>query len=62
MKFLEYVPLIVRILQAIFDGVRSNESDEEIRARVANPDVILAEDLAKLRRAKGDLDDYIARG
>jgi len=61
-KLIEYTPLVIRILQAVFEGVRKNESDEEIRARVADPSVILADDLAKLRAAKDDIDDFIAGG
>jgi hypothetical protein len=61
-KLIEYVPLVTRVLQAIFDGIRNGESDEEIRRRVADPNVILASDLKRLRDARRDLDDYVERG
>ena len=61
-KLVEFVPLVVRVVAAIVDGISKGETDEEIRRRVADPSVILAADLAKLREAKDDLADFVENG
>lgn len=61
-KLVEFIPLVVRVVGAIAEGISKGETDEEIRRRVADPSVILADDLAKLRQSKDDLDDFVRNG
>lgn len=55
-------PIVFRIVKTIYEGLRDKVDDEEIRRRVADPSVILSEELDALRAAEDDLEDYIRTG
>jgi hypothetical protein len=56
------VPTALKVIREIIEAARSGASNEEIRARIASPDVILDEELDELRAAKDDLDEFIRTG
>lgn len=63
MKVLEIIiTWIPRIVRVIRKAINEDASDEEIRRRIAAPDVILSSDLETLRGRKQDLNDYIESG
>jgi hypothetical protein len=49
-------------VQAIVEGIGKGESNEEIRRRIARPDLILDAELDALRKGKSDLEDFIKTG
>jgi len=61
-KIIETGPLVMRVLKEIFEGVSRGASNEEIRQRIASKDVLLDEELDKLRDAKDDLRSFIETG
>ena len=62
-KLLEkLIPMGVRIIREIADGITNKRSPEEIRQRVASPDVILDDEIEELRDAEDDLRRFIDQG
>lgn len=56
------LPTAIKVVRAIIEGFRDGASNEEIRQRVADPDLILDRELDELRAAQDDLEDYIRTG
>lgn len=63
MKVLEIIlKWIPRIFKIVKQAIDERASDEEIRRRIAAPDVILSSELDTLRSRKQELNDYIESG
>lgn len=56
------MPLALRVLREVFGGLAEGADNEEIRKRVASPDVILDEELDQLRDDEEDLLDFVRTG
>ena len=56
------LPLVGKILREIIEGQKRGATNQEIRDRIASPDVILDEEMDKLRDAEDDLDDFVRTG
>lgn len=55
----KWIPRAARVL---YDAFTDDVDTEEIRKRLASPEVILDEEIAMLRRRKKSLKDFIAGG
>lgn len=56
------IPLAIKVLREIIDGQKRGASNQEIRERIASPDVILDEEMDELRAAEDDLADFVRTG
>lgn len=56
------LPIAVKVLREVFEGIADGKNNEEIRARVADPSVILDEELDQLRDDEQDLLDFVRTG
>lgn len=56
------LPIAVKVLREVFEGIADGKSNEEIRERVASPEVILDESLDQLRDDEEDLLDFVRTG
>jgi hypothetical protein len=56
------LPLVGKILREIIEGQKRGATNQEIRDRIASPDVILDEEMDELRDAEADLDDFVRTG
>jgi hypothetical protein len=56
------LPIAIKVLREVFQGMADGASNEEIRQRVAKPDVILDEELDQLRDDEDDLLDFVKTG
>ena len=55
-------PILMRVGREIYEALKDGADDEEIRLRVASPKVILKDELARLREAEDDLENFIRTG
>lgn len=53
---------IMRIANVIAEALRDGVDDEEIRRRISSPDVILKDELDKIRARKNSLRDFVENG
>jgi len=53
---------VMRIVNVIAEALRDGVDDEEIRRRISSPDVILKDELDKLRARKQSLQDFVETG
>lgn len=56
------LPLVGKILREIIEGQKRGATNQEIRDRIASPDVILDEEMDELRDAEDDLKDFVRNG
>ena len=56
------LPIALKVIREVFDGIAQGRDNEEIRQRVADPSLILDEELDELRDAEDDLTDFIRTG
>jgi hypothetical protein len=56
------LPIAVRVLREVIQGLADGNSNEEIRQRASNPGVILDEELDQLRDDEDDLLNFIKTG
>lgn len=56
------LPIAVKVLREVLQGLADGSSNEEIRQRASSPDVILDEELDQLRDDEEDLLEFIRTG
>jgi hypothetical protein len=56
------LPMVVKVLREIIEGQKRGATNQEIRDRIASPDVILDEEMDALRDAEDDLGDFVRTG
>ncbi len=56
------ISLGMRLIQEIVQMVQNGASDDEIRARLADPTGVAQDLISKLRETENKIDDYINKG
>ncbi len=56
------LPIAIKVLRSVFEGIADGKSNDEIRERAASPEVILDESLDQLRDDEDDLLDFVRTG
>ena len=56
------ISLGMRLVQEIVQMVQNGVSDEDIRARLADPTGVAQDLISKLRETENKIDDYINKG
>lgn len=59
---LKLLPTAVKVLRELVEGFKRGATNQEIRDRIASPEVILDSEIDELRNAEDDLKDFIRTG
>ena len=59
---LKLLPTAVKVLKEMVEGFKRGATNQEIRDRIASPDVILDDEMDELRDAEDDLDEFVRTG